>query len=159
MNSPFQFTNLVVLAIVFPFAIFSIFYSCYYNRKLDHEAIVEEDYEREIRHDFVNTNSWYLGMFIVTWIPYTLVSYLGYYDPYNCACLDDRNNFISVVKITSLNLVISSAFLSAIVRVTRPIISKKLKERFERKKSAGVLRMLLDDDSMIEGGDDEGLSM
>lgn len=129
MKSKMQFFFLATLIIIFPFAIFSILYAWVRKCRIDKSLKKEDKYEREIRHDFVTSNSLYLSMFIITWMPYAIVSYAGYHDPDNCACLSGMNTALDIFKVISLNLLCISAFLSSIIRVTRPFILKSIKAR------------------------------
>jgi hypothetical protein len=150
MKSSMQFIYMLIIATVLPFSIYTIFYAYYYNRKLDAEPILEESYEREIRHDFVNTNSLFLVMFIITWMPYAFVSYVGYYDPSNCACYEMTNFVNNIAKVGVLNLVSVSAFCSAIIKLTRPVVLKEIKNRFSKRKNSGGKSLLEDASTTVD---------
>jgi len=161
MKSRMQFIYLLVLAILVPFSLYAICYSRSYNKKLDNEAgLFEDDYEREVRHDFVNTNILYLVTFIITWAPYAAVSYYGYHFSSNCASIGDNSNFwANIAKVVSLNLVCMSAFCGAIIKVTRPIIKRELSSIFARRGSGGILRMLISKEHPASDGEISLLSI
>jgi len=148
MKSQMQILYLGVLAIILPFSLFSIIYSKYHNRKLDCEAKWEDSYETEIRHDFVTSNCLYLITFIITWMPYAVVSYVGYTQPDNCACLESNSLILNILKVLTLNLVSMTTFLIGIIRLTRPVIKRNIKAYFRTRSQNEELRMsLLEDDN------------
>ena len=157
MKSKMQFIFLGSLVTIFPFAAFSVLYSAFQKRKLDNTYQKEDKYEREIRHDFVTSNALYLLMFIITWMPYSIISYAGYYEPNNCACLEESAT-LDVLKVISLNLLCISAFLSSLIRITRPFILKDIKARCRKKKQVmhageGVFNSVRE--SLLESSDSE----
>lgn len=117
MISKMRVLSVVSLLYVIPYCIFVLIVSHRKNKKMDKEALFEDKYEREVRHDFVLTHHFTIIIFVITWLPYAALEFTSLWYEERCACLEKGSFGVNILKVLTLNTIAISAFLGAVVKL------------------------------------------